>query len=106
LIVSLSINQTHKQKERMAQQFKFVEITYQVSSVFMIPADWDEEKICIMDSDKLQYKNKIVSAIAEESDFGNYEMEITADGDNYNADEYDFEEYLYEKPKKELKIEK
>ena len=91
----------------MTQQFKFVEVTHEMSTVFMIPADWDEEKIRIV-GEKLRYKNKTVSPIIDSSDydFRNYEILITPDGHNHDSEDYDFEEYLYEKPKKEIMIEK
>jgi hypothetical protein len=80
----------------MTQQWKFVEATYTVKSVFIVPAEWDDEEINVK-WNKLEYKNFTVDPALDcmeaEHKYPD-DLEITADGDNYTTEE--FEEWLEE----------
>ena len=85
-------------------QWKFVEATYTVSSVFMVPADWDETKIGVK-WDKLEYFNNgeitVVEPVISGSEFDfkrpSNPLEFTADGDNYKSAHFETPEFQIEK---------
>jgi len=70
----------------------------------MIPVEWDEEVITVK-YNKLYYEEKEISPVVDvlENDFKRPDehYEITANGDKYDADDYDFDQCLYEKPERE-----
>lgn len=88
----------------MTQQWKFVEATYVVTSVFMVPADWDETKIGVK-WDKVRYdinnETHIVEPVISATGFDfkrpTDELEFTADGENYESAQFDEPEFQIEK---------
>jgi hypothetical protein len=85
-------------------EWKFVEAVYTVSSVFMVPADWDETKIGVK-WNKLEYfmndEIHTVDPVIDGSEFDfkrpSDPLEFTVDGDNYNSADFETPEFQIEK---------
>lgn len=79
--------------------WKFVEATYTVRSVFIVPADWDDEKIQVK-WNKVQYEGLEVHPTwdASESELKHADkIEITADGVDYDSSQFHEEDFQIKK---------
>jgi hypothetical protein len=80
-------------------QWKFVEATYTVRSVFLVPADWDNEKISVK-WNKIEYDGLEVHPVwdASESELKHPDkVEITADGVDYDSSEFETDDFQIQK---------